>query len=132
MGTVLLLLALGFAALAAARIAWAPPRPRWVLPAVVGVVVLAVAYRYGPTGFLLAAAAAGAAWFASGRRAAGPALGVDEARALLGLGPTATADDVRAAHRRRIAAAHPDRGGDPMLAARLNAARDTLLRELGR
>jgi curved DNA-binding protein CbpA len=57
---------------------------------------------------------------------------VEEARALLGLGPTATAEDIRAAHRRRIADAHPDRGGAPDEAARLNAARDLLLKGVKR
>jgi len=49
------------------------------------------------------------------------------ARALLGVGAGADADEIRAAHRRLAAAAHPDRGGDAAHAARLNAARDRLL-----
>ncbi len=52
-----------------------------------------------------------------------------EARALLGLPADADADAVRAAHRRLIANVHPDKGGTPALAARINAARDQLLRE---
>jgi hypothetical protein len=53
---------------------------------------------------------------------------VAEASALLGLPRDADADAIRAAHRRLIASVHPDRGGTEALAARINAARDTLLR----
>lgn len=51
-----------------------------------------------------------------------------EARAVLGVGPEADADAIRAAHRRLVAQVHPDRGGSPDLARRVNAARDLLLR----
>lgn len=54
---------------------------------------------------------------------------VVEAYALLGLGRDADADAIRAAHRRLIAAVHPDRGGTEALAAKINAARDLLLRQ---
>ncbi|MCX7932848.1 MAG: hypothetical protein N2588_09930 [Rhodovarius sp.] len=50
------------------------------------------------------------------------------ALALLGLREGATPEEIRAAHRARMREAHPDAGGDPALAARLNAARDLLLR----
>lgn len=51
-----------------------------------------------------------------------------EARQLLGVGLSASADEIIAAHRRLIAEAHPDRGaGSGDRAARLNAARDLLL-----
>ena len=50
------------------------------------------------------------------------------ARALLGVGLAATPDEIRAAYRRKIAEAHPDRGGSHEQAARLTAARDTLLK----
>ena len=53
-----------------------------------------------------------------------------EARALLGVGEGAGADDIRAAHRRLIAKVHPDAGGSQGLATRVNAARDALLNEL--
>jgi hypothetical protein len=53
---------------------------------------------------------------------------VAEASALLGLPRDAGADAIRAAHRRLIASVHPDRGGTEALAAKINAARDTLLR----
>ena len=55
-----------------------------------------------------------------------------EARELLNLHVGATADEVRAAHRRMIARVHPDAGGSAGLATRVNAARDTLLAELKR
>ena len=51
-----------------------------------------------------------------------------EARALLGVGPSATAAEIRAAHARLIRRNHPDAGGTDGLAAQLNAARDRLLR----
>ncbi|MBO1073143.1 J domain-containing protein [Roseomonas marmotae] len=49
------------------------------------------------------------------------------ALALLGLSEGASPQEIRAAHRRLMRQAHPDRGGDPVLAARLNRARDLLL-----
>lgn len=49
-----------------------------------------------------------------------------EARALLGVGPDATAEEVRAAWRRLMAKVHPDAGGTAELAARLTRARDRL------
>ena len=50
-----------------------------------------------------------------------------QARAVLGVGPDAGADAIRAAHRRLVANVHPDRGGSAELARRVNAARDLLL-----
>lgn len=55
-------------------------------------------------------------------------LGEDEARAVLGVGPDADAEAIRAAHRRLVTALHPDKGGSAELTRRINAARDTLLR----
>lgn len=50
------------------------------------------------------------------------------ARAILGVGPTATSSEIRAAYRAKMAHAHPDRGGSHAEAARLTAARDRLLK----
>lgn len=52
-----------------------------------------------------------------------------EARALLGVGPNADDDAIRAAHRRLVTDAHPDKGGSEELARRVNAARDLLLKK---
>lgn len=58
--------------------------------------------------------------------AAGPMTRAD-ALEILGLAEGATAAQIKAAHRRLMAVAHPDRGGSDWLAARLNQARDMLL-----
>ncbi len=66
-------------------------------------------------------------WF---KRPAAPRVvpgGEAEARAVLGVGPDADDDAIRAAHRRLVAGVHPDRGGSAELARRVNAARDVLL-----
>ena len=51
-----------------------------------------------------------------------------EARAILGVSADATPQEVQAAWRRLMARAHPDQGGTEGLAARVNAARDRLLK----
>lgn len=51
----------------------------------------------------------------------------NEALAVLGLAEGATADEIRAAHRRLIQRMHPDVGGSADLAARINRAKDILL-----
>lgn len=50
-----------------------------------------------------------------------------EARLILGVADSASADDVREAHRRLIQKNHPDQGGTDYLAAKINQARDILL-----
>ncbi|WP_431282467.1 DnaJ domain-containing protein [Humitalea sp. 24SJ18S-53] len=60
-------------------------------------------------------------------RAAGGAMDRTEALAILGLPDNATPEQIKAAHRRLMAQAHPDRGGSDWLAARINQARDLLL-----
>lgn len=57
---------------------------------------------------------------------------VDDARRLLGVADDASADDIRAAHRRLIARVHPDAGGSEELAQRINAARDALIADAAR
>jgi DnaJ domain len=49
------------------------------------------------------------------------------ALAVLGLAAGATADDIKAAHRRLMKDFHPDKGGSDYLAAKINAAKDVLL-----
>ena len=58
-----------------------------------------------------------------------PASGMSraEAYAVLGLQPGASEMEIRAAYRRLMATAHPDKGGSDWIAARLNQARDVLL-----
>ena len=51
-----------------------------------------------------------------------------EAAKLLGVASDASTDSVLDAHRRLIAKVHPDAGGSAELAARINEARDTLLK----
>ncbi|MGQ5701305.1 J domain-containing protein [Sandaracinobacteroides sp. A072] len=80
------------------------------------------------TGLAVAAATAGLALAGQLRRRVS-AIPLDEleARQILGVGLNAGEDEIIAAHRRRIAEVHPDRGGDPDIARRVNAARDLLL-----
>jgi hypothetical protein len=51
----------------------------------------------------------------------------EEALAVLGLTEGASAEEVRAAHRRLIQRMHPDVGGTADLAARINRAKDVLV-----
>lgn len=52
----------------------------------------------------------------------------EEAASVLGLKPEASIDDIRAAHRKLIAQIHPDKGGTDYLAAKINEARDVMLK----
>jgi hypothetical protein len=51
----------------------------------------------------------------------------EEALAVLGLAEGASAEEIKAAHRRLIQRVHPDVGGSADLAARINRAKDVLL-----
>lgn len=55
----------------------------------------------------------------------------EEALSVLGLKRGANAEEIRAAHRKLIAQLHPDKGGTDYLAAKINEARDFLIRRAG-
>lgn len=68
---------------------------------------------------------------ASRQRAVAPrteAMTPAEARSLLGVSADATPQEINTAWKRLMARIHPDQGGTEGLAARLNAARDRLLK----
>jgi len=55
-------------------------------------------------------------------------LSIDEAYDILGLPSTASKEEVVKAHKRLMQRLHPDRGGSDYLAAKINAAKDQLIK----
>ena len=73
---------------------------------------------------------ASAIWIGTELRSPPPAscMSRAEAASMLGVSETASRGEIEAAFRRLIQRVHPDRGGAPGLAAKLNAARAVLLK----
>ncbi len=110
-----------------------------ILTAVIGAMAMAAgaftALRGGyAVGAILASLGMGLV-FTGRRGVTGPAApsrddpAAAEAREILGVGEGASREEIQAAYGRLIRAVHPDAGGTSGLAARLNAARDTLLKK---
>jgi hypothetical protein len=58
------------------------------------------------------------------------AMGVEEAYLVLGLSPGASRSDIQAAHRNLMKRFHPDQGGTTYIAAKVNEAKDVLLKHV--
>jgi hypothetical protein len=62
------------------------------------------------------------------RKTPSGSMSLSEARALLGVGPDATREEIQQAYSRLIRIVHPDHGGAVGLAVQLNLARERLLK----
>ena len=58
-----------------------------------------------------------------------PKMTENEASQILGLGFTSTKSDIIQSHRRLIIINHPDRGGSPYVASKINEAKNMLLKD---
>ena len=130
-----------------ALVLWAARRSRWLrtdgarlLSGALSMALFAAAAFWGARGAwgtVLVLLTLGMGLALGTRRGARPAskvgaetaaLGLKEARDLLGVSETASKAEIRAAYNRLMRMAHPDHGGTAGLAAQLNAARDRLLK----
>jgi hypothetical protein len=85
------------------------------------------------TGGVLAATGLYLAWASRARtEVRSEPISAAEARAVLGVGPGASEAEIRTAWKKAMIRAHPDQGGTEGLVARVNAARDRLMRKTGR
>lgn len=59
-----------------------------------------------------------------------PIMNRREASLILGVSPNSNPDKVKQAHKRIMLLNHPDRGGSPYLATKINEAKDRLMGEV--
>lgn len=62
-----------------------------------------------------------------GARAANGAMSMEEAREILGVSDTASKEEIKKAYQQLMQKNHPDKGGSPYIAQKLNQAKERLL-----